>query len=386
MDWHRQAHPVTCAVAGRYDAGFRSVADELATRLRTGEDLCASIAIEVDGRTVVDIWGGWCDERQRTAWEHDSLVNVWSITKVATAVAVLHLADSGAIDIHHPVARYWPEFAQNGKAGITVAQVLSHTSGVAGWEPPFTREMLYTWNDASAHLAAQEPWWEPGTASGYHAQNYGQLLGEVVRRASGIPLRDYLAEHITGPIEADFEIGLSTGNQARAASLVEPEQTRPKFPADFDTELFKKTFTAPPIGAATAMTPSWRAAELGAMNGHGNARSVMRVASLLNSQTQRPVRLSPAAISAAFPPASDGLDKVLGIPLRWGIGIAIADDRTFPYLPAGVGVWGGWGGSLVVIDPVRRLTAAYVMNKMGPDIIGSSRARAYLEATYACLT
>jgi CubicO group peptidase (beta-lactamase class C family) len=361
------------------------VADELASRLSTGDDLGASIVVELDGQIVVDLWGGWRDEHHHYTWEHDSLVNVWSITKIATAVAVLHLADTGNIDLHAPVGRYWPEFIANGKENITVAQILSHTSGVAGWERPFTLDALYTWDEASTRLATQTPWWQPGTASGYHAQNYGQLLGEIIRRTSGIPLRDYLAKHITGPLGADFDIGLNPRNHSRAAFLVPPNRTHPTFPPAFDSQLFQKAFTAPPIDAAVAMTASWRAAELGAMNGHGNARSAVRIASVLHPDARQYVRLSQDAISAAFTPASDGTDKVLGLPLRWGLGIAIADERTFPYLPAGVGVWGGWGGSLVVIDRKRHLTVAYVMNKMAPDIIGSPRAKAYIQAVYASL-
>lgn len=385
MGGHRQAHPMNYAVNGHCDTKLRPLADELAHRLSTGEDLGASIVVELDGQVVADLWGGWRDESRSAAWQHNTLVNVWSITKIASAVAVLHLADSGTIDYHAPVARYWPEFARNGKADITIAQILSHTSGVAGWEPPFTLEQLYTWDEASAHLAGQQPWWEPGTASGYHAQNYGQLLGEIVRRTSGMSLRDYLVDRITGPLGADFAIGLDPRNRPRAATLVAPKSTRPNFPADFDSLLFKKTFTAPPIDASTAMTTPWRAAELGAMNGHGNARSVVRVAAVLQSSAQQHVRLSPETIAETFTPISHGIDKVLGLPLQWGLGIAIADEGTFPYLPAGVGVWGGWGGSLVVIDQERRITAAYVMNKMAPNIIGSDRARTYLETIYSCL-
>jgi CubicO group peptidase (beta-lactamase class C family) len=152
----------------------------------------------------VDIWGGHRDTARSTGWDEDTITNVWSTTKTITNLAVLMLADRGELDVHAPVARYWPEFGANGKEGIKVRHLMSHTSGVSGWERPFSREEMYDWDTSTARLAAQAPWWEPGTASGYHANNQGHLIGEVIRRITGLHLKDFVASQIAGPVGALF--------------------------------------------------------------------------------------------------------------------------------------------------------------------------------------
>ena len=187
-------------VQGTCDARFEPVRDVLAGQLDSGNDTGASIAVDVDGRTVVDLWGGWCDEEHRTPWGENTITNVWSTTKTVTNLAALMLADRGQLDPYSPVAKYWPEFAENGKERIEVRHILSHTSGVSGWEAPVTTEDMYDWDTSTRLLAAQAPWWEPGTASGYHAANQGHLVGELVRRVTGQQLKTFVAEEIAGPL------------------------------------------------------------------------------------------------------------------------------------------------------------------------------------------
>jgi CubicO group peptidase (beta-lactamase class C family) len=178
---------VTTAVQGSCDHAFKSVHEALQANLESGEELGASIVINLDGETVVDMWGGWRDEARTQPWDQDTIVNVWSTTKTVTSLAVLMLVSRGQVDVHAPVARYWPEFAAAGKERVEVRHLMSHTSGVSGLDQPATIEDLYDWETATSRMAAQAPWWEPGTASGYHALNYGHLLGEVVRRVTGKP-------------------------------------------------------------------------------------------------------------------------------------------------------------------------------------------------------
>jgi CubicO group peptidase (beta-lactamase class C family) len=172
-------------IQGTCDARFEPIRDVLAANLASGADLGASVALTIDGEPLVDLWGGWADEARTRPWEADTITNVWSTTKTMTALSALVLADRGAIDVDAPVATYWPEFAANGKEGVLVRHLLGHTSGVSGLEQPAVVEDLYDQDTAAARFAAQAPWWEPGTASGYHALNYGHLIGEVVRRVSG---------------------------------------------------------------------------------------------------------------------------------------------------------------------------------------------------------
>ncbi|MFZ1995460.1 MAG: serine hydrolase domain-containing protein [Solirubrobacteraceae bacterium] len=374
-------------VSGTCDARFAPVRDALAEQLERDE-LGASIVLDIDGHTVVDIWGGWCDTQRRRPWERDTITNVWSTTKTVTNLAALMLIDRGLIDAHAPVADYWPEFAANGKEAIEVRHILSHTSGVSGWDAPFEVSDMYDWTSSTERLAGQAPWWEPGTASGYHANNQGHLVGEIVRRVTGLPLRRFVAEQIAGPLGADFQIGAAERDWPRIAPVVPP----PPLPIDLaalppESPMYK-TFTGPVAEAANANTAAWRQADMGALNGHANARSVVRIikALSLGGTVESTRLLSPETIELIFDEQSHGTDLVLGVPLRFGIGFALPETETVPYVPQGrCCYWGGWGGSEVIADLDRRVTLAYMMNKMAPGIIGSDRSEAYVRAAYACL-
>ncbi|SHF93444.1 MULTISPECIES: serine hydrolase domain-containing protein [Geodermatophilus] len=374
-------------VHGTFDDRFRGVRDAFAAQLE-GDELGGSIAVDVDGETVVDVWGGWRDEARTTPWTRDTIVNVWSTTKTVTALAVLTLADQGRLDLDAPVAEYWPEFAANGKAGVLVRHLMAHTSGVAGWDPPFALEDMYDWETSVARLAAQAPWWEPGTASGYHAQDQGHLLGEVLRRVDGRSLKRYVAEELAGPLGADFQIGARPEDEGRIAPVVPP----PPLPMDLaaldPASPMVRCFTGPVADASRANTPEWRAADMGALNGHSNARGVLDVMRVLSLGGEAGgVRLlSEKTIDRVFEVQADGVDLVLGVPFRMGIGFGLSPSAAVPYLPEGrVAFWGGWGGSLIVMDLDRRVTTSYMMNRMAPGIVGSPRSEAYLGALYAAL-
>ena len=375
-------------VQGTCDARFEPVRDVLAEQLDSGNDTGASIAVDVDGRTVADLWGGRCDAEHRTPRGENTITNVWSTTKTVTNLAALMLADRGLLDPYAPVAKYWPEFAENGKERIEVRHILSHTSGVSGWEAPFTTEDMYDREAATRQLATQAPWWEPGTASGYHAQNQGHLVGELVRRLTGKTLKTFVAQEIAGPLGADFQIGAIEADWGRIAPVTPP----PPLPFDLASldpgSPVYKTFTGPVADAAAANTPAWRRAELGALNGHGNARSVARILRVLalGGEAGGVRLLSPDAIGLIFDEQSHGPDLVLGVPLRFGIGYALPETETVPYIPPGrTCFWGGWGGSVILMDLDARTTISYMMNKMGPGIIGSDRSEAYVRAIQDCL-
>ena len=208
------------AVHGHCDSRFEKVADALAHEIANGEELGASIAVDIDGELVVDIWGGHADRAKTVAWGEDTIVNFFSCTKTLTALAALIAIDRGLVDAFAPVAKYWPEFAENGKQDIEVRHLLAHTSGVSGWEPPFEIEDIYDWAKATSHLARQAPWWQPGTASGYHAVNYGHLIGEVIRRATGKTLKEFVRDEIAEPLGADVQIGARDEDDPRIAELI----------------------------------------------------------------------------------------------------------------------------------------------------------------------
>jgi CubicO group peptidase (beta-lactamase class C family) len=377
---------------GQLDARFEPLRDVIGDSLASGADCGLSLAVDVDGQSVVDVWGGFADEARTRPWERDTIVNVWSTTKTVTSLAVLMLADRGLVDLDAPVARYWPKFAAQGKEGVLVRHLMSHTAGVAGWNPPFAVPDLYDLERSTAALAAQAPWWEPGTASGYHALTFGHLLGEVVRRVSGKSLTRFVDEEIAGPLGADFQIGAREADWARCAEIIPP----PPLPFDLASldpdSVLVKVATGPVADATAPNTAGWRLAEIGAANGHGNARSVARVMSVLAlggtvSSTGRGVRLlSPATIEHIFREQAHGTDLFLGVPMRFGIGYGLPEPTGVPFVPEGrICFWGGWGGSMIIMDLDRRTTISYMMNKMQPGLVGSETAARYLTTIYKLL-
>jgi CubicO group peptidase (beta-lactamase class C family) len=375
-------------VGGHCAEPFAEVRRVLVESLAAGEELGASLAVDIGGETVVDVWGGYRDRARTQPWERNTVVNLWSISKTVTALATLLLVDRGDLDLDAPVARYWPEFAAHGKESVLVRHILAHSSGVAGWEPPFTLEQMCDTDTAATRLAGQRPRWEPGSASGYHAQNQGHLLGELVRRVTGVRLREFVRTEIAEPLGADLQIGATGVSAERIAELEPPPPTRLRLPDGADRTSAASAFGAPPVDALAAEESLWRRSELGALNAHGNARSVARVLSVLSCGGAVNGRrwLSKLTAAAAFVEQTRGIDRVLGIQLRWGLGLALPWPEHLPLIPAGDrAFWGGWGGSMVVVDRAHRATIAYTMNRMGPDVLGSARAARYLDAAFAAL-
>ena len=253
-------HPT--ALGGTCSARFDPLRELFAAKLESGEDLGASLAVNIDGEMVVDLWGGWADLARTVPWTENTITNVFSTTKCMTSLAALVLVDRGELDLDVNVATYWPEFAARGKAGIKVRQLLSHTSGVSGWDQPITREDLYDWNKSTALLAAQAPWWEAGTAAGYHMLTYGYLIGEVIRRITGQRLGEFFATHIARPLGADVHIGLPPSEFHRVANVVPPPPAdQPQFdPTQLDpNSVAFKTWTNPPdCPPECSWTEGWR--------------------------------------------------------------------------------------------------------------------------------
>jgi CubicO group peptidase (beta-lactamase class C family) len=359
-------------IQGTCDERFESVREALAASLDAGTDLGASVAVSFQGELVVDIWGGWQDEAQQIPWVADTITNVWSTTKTMTNLCALFLADQGEVALDAPVAKYWPEFAAGGKDAVEVRHLLAHTAGLSGWTEHITVEDLYDWEKATSLLAAQEPWWEPGTRSGYHAVTQGFLVGEVVRRVTGQSLGTFFAEQLAGPLHADFHIGLPDSEHHRVSRVVPPP---PPDPDAVTAELAVRTLTNPRLAADASWESAWRRAEIPAANGHGNARSVVAVQSAVAGGGEvAGVRvLSPAGCQAIFAEQSYSDDLVLGVPMRLGVGYGlVSPDAPLSENPRTC-YWGGWGGSIVVNDLDAQLCVAYMMNKMGSALVGDMR-------------
>ncbi len=373
------------SLQGFTDASFEPVRQAVQEQLDLGTEAGLSLAVDVDGERVVDLWGGHRDAAGTQPWERDTVVNVWSITKTVPSLAALMLVDAGELDVHAPVARYWPEFAAAGKQDVEVRHLLSHTSGVSGLDRPAVLEDLYDVRGAAARMAAQAPWWRPGSASGYHLLTYGHLIGELVHRLTGLPLRDFVEREIAAPLKADFQIGLRSTDSARVADIITPTVDVDFSALDHESVAYK-TFTGPGFSADAANTAAWRAADLGAANGHGTALSVAQILTAITGTGSGTQLLRPETVELIFAEQVRGTDLVNGLHLRWGLGFALPDPRTLPWVPAGrVAFWGGWGGSMAIVDLDRRMTFTYVMNTMGADILGSERAAAYVRSTYQAL-
>jgi CubicO group peptidase (beta-lactamase class C family) len=371
-------------VHGSCDDRFAGVRDALAEQL-DGEELGASVAVDLDGETVVDLWGGWRDEARTTPWTQDTIVNVWSTTKCVLNLAALMLVERGDLDVFAPVGNYWPEFSAKGKKDVEVRHLMSHTSGVSGWERPFSIRDMYDWESACERLARQRPWWEPGTAAGYHAATQGHLVGEVIRRITNTTFQHFVDREIAGPLGADFQVGARQRDWDRIADLVPPPAEDEALDPD---SVRGKTFLGPRSSVKPVNSPEWRLADLGALNGHSNARGVLDVLRVLSLGGEVDGRrlLSEKTIDLIFDVQADGVDLVFEQPFRWGIGYCLGSP-VVPYVPSGrVAYWGGWGGSLAIMDLDRRLTITYMMNRMAPGIIGSPRAEAYVRAVYEALS
>ncbi|HZC16011.1 MAG TPA: serine hydrolase domain-containing protein [Caulobacteraceae bacterium] len=353
---------------------FAAVRGAFEQNLASGADVGASFAATVNGEFVVDLWGGWADEARTRPWEKDTIVNVYSTTKTMTALCALMLADRGELDFDAPVARYWPEFAANGKAGIKVSHLMAHSAGLSGWKEKITLEDVYDWDKVTALLAAQAPYWEPGTQSGYHALTQGFLVGEVVRRITGRSLGTFFRQEIAEPLGADFHIGLPASEDDRVADLIPP----PPGTAIGDgeqSELVANMSRNPGVDVLETRTRAWRGAEIPAGGGTGNARSIAQVHVILaNGGMAKGKRfMSEAGCRKALEPQIEGTDLILGGPARFGMGFGLP-SATAPLPNPNTIFWGGYGGSLAVIDMDAHATIAYAMNKMGATTTGDTRA------------
>jgi CubicO group peptidase (beta-lactamase class C family) len=379
-------------IGGTCDDRFRAVRDTFAANFAEGsepQDVGAAVAATLDGRLVVDLWAGTFtgDDGIVRHWERDTIINVFSTTKTVSALACLLLADQRELDLYSPVARYWPEFAANGKAGIEVRHVMSHTAGLPSWSEPIDADVLYDWEQATELLAAAEPWWEPGTASGYHALTQGYVEGELVRRVTGQSIGQFVATEITGPLGADFHIGIGPVHDGRVAHVI-PPSTRLSAADAEPGSIIERIVRTMPLDAAAANTIPWRRAEIPAAGGFGNARAIASVHAPMacGGEANGVHLLSPTGADPVFDVQIDGQDLVLPTRLRHGIGFGLPSPDV-PISPnERACFWGGWGGSLAVVDLDARMTFAYVMNRMGESTVGDTRAARLLFALYAALS
>ena len=375
-------------INGTFETSFAHVAEAFEKNFEEG-DLGACCAVFVDGEIVVDLWGGIADPEKETLWGKDTIVNVWSTTKTMAAICTLMLFDRGLIELDSPVCKYWKDFEQNGKEKVLVSHLLSHSAGLPGFDAPITEDQLFDWEYTCKRLAGQAPWWEPGTTSGYHPMTQGWLLGELLRQVDGRTLGTFFKDEVASKIGADFHIGLPDEHFNRVASLDTESVDGPVVLTDQAPHpLVERVEKHGRIGAKLANTDRWRRAEFPAANGHGNARSVALVHSLIaqNGSSDSFKLLSAKTVDTIFEIQTDGTDHILGVPIRHGMGFGLRSD-LMPISPNEKACfWGGWGGSLSVIDVDASMSFAYVMNRMAPSLQHDMRAGRLLMATHAAIS
>ena len=361
-------------VHGVCDAQFARVRDALSDNFTRFGEVGASLAVMIDGRMVVDVWAGHADAARTRPWERDTIVNAWSTTKGVVATCAHRLVDHGSLDLDSPVAKYWPEFAQNGKSDIPVRYLLSHQAGLPAIRKQLPLGSAFDWEMMTTALAEEEPWWEPGTKHGYHAFTYGWLVGEVVRRITGQSAGTYWRKEIAEPLGLDFHIGLAPEHDARTAECISPDLPQPG-ETNFVLEILKdpqsmpfKVLANPPdlFQPGVVNNREWRAAEIPAANGHGNARALARLyGALAHGGELDGVRvLTPQAIERATVEQASGKDEVLGLDLRPALGFVLSSpDAKMGPNPRAFG-HSGAGGSLGFADPDAKIGFGYTMNRM----------------------
>ncbi|HZR14568.1 MAG TPA: serine hydrolase domain-containing protein [Acidimicrobiia bacterium] len=380
-------------VHGTVDPRFDAVRTAFARNFERHGDVGAACCVWVGGRPVVDVCGGVADTTDGRPWEHDTPCVVFSTTKGVTAIAVNLLVQRGVLDLDASVATYWPEFAANGKGGIPLRWLLSHRAGLAHVTADLTLDDVLAWDPVVDAIAAQEPVWEPGTAHGYHVRSYGWLLGEVVRRVTGMSIGAFVARELAAPLHLDLWIGLPETVEARIARLLPPLELQD----EHARELFEAFMKDDPLRAGAMGGPSnlfryddmWNtralhAAEMPSSNGVATAPALAKLYAACIGDVGGVRILDGDTVARASRVESDGEDVILGIPTRFGLGFSLP-----PMLSpaAGPGAFGhpGAGGSLAFADPDNELAFAYVMNQMQLGLTGDRRTETLVAAVYDAL-
>jgi CubicO group peptidase (beta-lactamase class C family) len=383
-------------IHGTVDEGFGKVADAFQQNFAEHGELGAAFSVYVEGAPKVDIWAGVADKRTGRPWVEDTLQLVFSTTKGAAAICVARLVDAGKLDYGEPVATYWPEFAAEGKGGITVAQLLSHQAGLPYVDAVLGFDDIMAVTPVVAALAAQKPVWEPGTAHGYHALTYGWLAGELVRRVDGRTIGRYFADEVAGPLGLDFFIGLPESEEPRVSRL---EAMPP--PTDLEQIAVMMQLMGPGTigfraltmnGALIALDPennhfnmrAVHATEMPAANGITTARSLARMYAATLGEVDGIRLYGDATLAASSAEQVNGPDRTLIVDSRFGCGFMLNGELT-PLLSDRAYGHAGAGGSLGYADPVNGVGYGYVMNQMAAGIAGDPRTVNLNEAVRACL-
>ncbi|THD62152.1 serine hydrolase domain-containing protein [Phenylobacterium sp.] len=371
-------------IAGLAPARFAAVKDAFAASFEAGEELGARFTLVEAGETVLDLWAGYADRGRTRAFNDETLTPIFSTTKAIAALLIARLVDAGRLDYAQTVASVWPDFAQAGKAAITVEQVMSHQEGLSGLPEKMDPALWFDWDAICAKLAAMAPLWPPGTASGYHPITFGYLAGEIFRRVDGRTMDVALRQDLSEPFGLDLWIGIPDSEFGRVAELQRPNALPDFGDRNAPTKAAFLTPWAQPGGQGA---DALRRLALPSATGQATALALARLMGALanGGWLDGETILSPALIVEASRQRICGQDLVLPFEMSWGAGF-MRNEAVHPWGP-GDQTFGhsGWGGSCAFADPERKLGGAYVMNKQSTDLLGDRRPRRLIEAAYAAL-
>lgn len=391
----------TGTVRGHVSPGYETVAETFVRNFAEHGEVGASLCVKVQGETVVDLWGGSADPAVGRAWEEDTVCTVFSCTKAATAFCAHLLAERGQLDLDVPVVSLWPEYAAEGKECTTTRMMLDHTAGLPAIREPLKADCLLDWDYMCGKLAAEAPFWQPGTRSSYHAVTFGYLVGEMVRRAAGLSLGQYFADEIAGPLGIDYWIGLPEAVESRVAPIIlyRPGKDEPRTP--FMAEAVKRgsvsnlfVFNHGDWMAGGVNTRAGRAAEIGAAGGVTNGRGLAGLfAAMVSEEAAKPLGFSAATLTGFGQcSAASHKDATLKVPVRFGPGFMLSMDNRRRVMGDDSVILGpqafghvGAGGSLGFADPQHGLAFGYAMNRQGPGLFLNERGQGLVDATYRAL-
>jgi CubicO group peptidase (beta-lactamase class C family) len=377
---------------GRCDPRFGGVLEAFIDNYRREDEIGSAVCVLLDGRPVVDLWGGWRDGARSREWQHDTIVCMMSVAKGITGMAFSLLVDRGLVDVDAPVARYWPEFAAAGKERLPVRYILDHRAGLPIVADPLWPGAIYDHQAICAALASQAPMWEPGTVAAYHIHTQGYLLAEIVRRVTGSTLGAFLQHELAGPLHADYRIGgLSPHDEARCAEVMPNMQARLFAAKEAETDTLRaKAFVQNPAEPwpVTLNSHAWRESEIASGNGHGNARGVARIyAAFARGGELGGVRVThPASIQAMITEQHHTTELMQDRPYHQGLGILLNTPEAV-YMGPNPRAFGhhGIGGSIGFADPDARIGFSYAVNRMHAVGTNGPRAARLIDALYAAL-
>lgn len=379
-------------IQGYFDLKFEALRNAFAALFDDPQERGMALCVQVSGETVVDLWAGVADKEGRHAWHSDTILNLFSCTKTFTAVTALQLMGEGKLELDTPVARYWPEFAANGKEKITLRHLLSHQAGLPALRQMLPAEALYDWPTMTHALAAEQPWWGLGEGHGYAPITYGWLVGEVLRRVEGRGPGESIVARTATPLGLDFHVGLADEEFERVAIISRGKgnfgdvaaqrllKTMMSEPAAMTT----RAFANPPSIMTSTNKPEWRRMQQPAVNGHGNARSLAGFyTGLLDGRLLESGLLSELTREHAV-----GEDKTLLTRTRFGLGCML-DQPDVANATYGMGARAfghpGAGGSIGFADPERDVAFGFVTNNLGPFVLMDPRAQKLARLLADCL-